>query len=90
MVPRSPDPDGRARLENWTEATFVASAGTTPASLNDSSELVGGPFDVVVDDHGVEALPGDLLLGVGPGQPPLDRLRVVGGPALEPAALLLA
>ena len=67
----------------------IASAVAAPASLHDSSELGRGPINVVVDDHGVEALPGDRLLGVGPGQAALDRLRIVGGPGLEAAPLLL-
>src|SRR3954447_15665053 len=60
-------------------------SGAAPTGLHDSSELVGGPTDVVVHDHRVELGLGDLFLGVGPGQAPLHRLGIVGGAALQPA-----
>ena len=63
------------------DRALVASAGTAPARLQDSSDLGGGLTDVVVHDDGVELLAGELLLGLGLGQPALDRLGIVGAAA---------
>ena len=64
--------------------------GALAAGLQDSSELGRGPVNVVVDDHCVESLAGDLLLGLGPGQSALDGVGIVGRPVLQPPALLVS
>src|SRR5690349_8834337 len=66
-----------------------ASAGTRrSAGLHDTSDLLGGPLDVVVDHDVVERLVADPLFVVGPGEAPLDGRGIVGAAGFQAAPLL--
>jgi hypothetical protein len=58
-------------------------------TIQDSSDLGGGPIDVVVHDHVVEPVGGGLF-GVGPGETPLHDGGVVLAPLEQTAPLLLS
>jgi hypothetical protein len=57
-------------------------------SPQDSSDLLNRPTSVVVDDDSVETVR-RRLLGLGLGEPPIDRLRIILSPLEQPAPLLL-